>query len=189
MKEGLAQGFPEIKREFYDFLSGKDDSVLKKFYDEINYQVNEILQANRVPGSIYNAIKARMLEFLNINALGNNYSLDALKCHLYTLSGSDKEKESLNQVPGKPFALKMDERLALLNISMDNDSSALDNLLCDVFLLNDKLKLKSSEDKNLLCSGMYAYLAKEFYDGLIRDSIDKANLERGHSEPLAGFVE
>ncbi|WP_196906291.1 hypothetical protein [Candidatus Symbiopectobacterium sp. 'North America'] len=81
--------------------------------------------------------------------------------------------------------MKMNERLALLNISIGDDSCALDNLLCDVFLLNDKLKLKSSEDKNLLCSGMYAYLAKQFYDGLIRDSIDKANLERGHSEHLA----
>ncbi|MBG6244377.1 hypothetical protein CS369_05230 [Candidatus Symbiopectobacterium sp. 'North America'] len=92
MKEGLVHNFPEINREFYDFLSGKDDGVLKKSHDEINHQVNEILQANRVPGNIYNAIKARMLEFLNINALGNNYSLDALKCYFYTLSGSNKKK-------------------------------------------------------------------------------------------------
>lgn len=191
MKVVLTQAFPEIKREFYDFLSGKDDRVLKKFHDEINYQVNEILQANRVPGNIYNDIKARMLEFLNVNALGNNYSLDTLKCYLHTLSGSDKEKEILNQLPGKPFALKMNERLALLNISMGNDSSALDNLLCDVFLFNDKLKLKSSEDKNLLCSGIYAYLAKEFYDGYIRDSIEKASIKRGDAEhrvPLSAPV-
>ncbi|MGL9734947.1 MAG: hypothetical protein ACR5LF_02040 [Symbiopectobacterium sp.] len=106
---------------------------------------------------------------------------------MYTLSGSNKEKEGLNPVPEKPFALKMNERLDILNISMGDDSCALDNLLCDVFLLNlnEKLKLKSSEDKNLLCSGMYAYLAKLLYDGLIRDSIDKANLELGHSEHLA----
>ncbi|MCW2488683.1 hypothetical protein J5069_22520 [Candidatus Symbiopectobacterium sp. NZEC127] len=184
MKEGLVNKFPEIKREFYDCLMEKDDGVLKKFHDEINVQVDKILQTASVPESIYDVIKARILEFVNINALENSYPLDALKCYLYTLSGSDKEKESLNQVPGEPFALKMNERLALLNISMNNDSGVLDNLLRDVFLLNDELKLKSSEDKNLLCSGIYAYLAKQFYEGLIRNSIDEVKVERGGAEHL-----